>query len=295
MGRRQGRTPPYEIMQHVGSGSPLPRSSVRRVRGGSVGWLGLVWNGIKSVGKWVIELGEKIADFHGFSSFIERLRSFRGLSAFRGGEVAAVRLPWPVLALLGVVGLAAMGLMFQIGHHVAGRSAPAVLVTDQPAHPNTESSPIVANKADRPEANTVVAMGTVPPGPEVVGGVRTVLQPVESPGGSGGIALTDPRAVGRNYFILATVRPSEVEGVRQLQKFLAERGLETFLDTVNNGRLRVLVDVTRGFTRDELRNLEHAEHEQRIRSLGREWKKAQGGIGTDLRDIYRDRYDGPTQ
>ncbi|MEO0513973.1 MAG: hypothetical protein AAF086_01595 [Planctomycetota bacterium] len=286
MGRRQGRTPPYEIMQHVGSGSPLPRSSVRRVRGGSVGVVGLVWGGLKAVGGWFADLGGLIADFRGFSSISERLGAWRA---------AEVRLPWPVLALLGVVGLAAMGLMFQIGHHVAGRSAPAVVASGETAAPTSDHPPRVTKNTDQPAADTVVAMGTVPPGPMASGRDRAVLEPVETPGGSGGIALTDPRAVGRNYFILATVRPSEVEGVRELQKFLAERGLETFLDTVNNGRLRVLVDVTRGFTREELRNLKHAPHEQTIRALGREWKKQQGGIGTDLSDIYRDRYDGPTQ
>ncbi len=286
MGRRQGRTPPYEIMQHVGSGSPLPRSSVRRVRGGSVGLVGLMWGGIKAVVGWFVGFWGWVAGFRGFSSSFEQIRGWRA---------AEVRLPWPVLALLGVVGLAAMGLMFQIGHHVAGRSAPAVVATAEPGAPNADTPPVEAKKGDQPASSNVVAMGTVPPGPAVSGNDRTVLQPVETPGGSGGIALTDPRAVGRNYFILATVSPSEVEGVRELQKFLAERGLETFLDTVNNGRFRVLVDVTRGFTREELRNLKHAEHEQTIRALGREWKKQQGGIGTDLSDIYRDRFDGPTQ
>ncbi|MEM9418993.1 MAG: hypothetical protein AAGA25_08095 [Planctomycetota bacterium] len=286
MGRRQGRTPPYEIMQSVGSGTPLPRSGVSRVRGGSVGPVGLVWGGIKSMGGWFAGLGGLIADFRGFSLISER---------FRGRSAVEVRLPWPVLALLGVVGLAAMGLMFQIGQHVAGRSAPEIELAaiDENGLQGGQNG-LQGSEHAAPD-NTVVAMGTVPPGPDIPTKERIVLKPIETPGGSGGIAFKDPRAVGLNYFILATVRESEVEGVRELQKFLADHGLETFLDTSNNGRLRVLVDVTRGFTREELRNLEYAEHEQYIRSLGREWKKSQGGIGTDLRDIYRDRFDGPTQ
>ncbi|MEM1028416.1 MAG: hypothetical protein AAGJ38_10065 [Planctomycetota bacterium] len=290
MGRRQGRTPPYEIMQNVGSGAPLPRSGVSRVRGGSVGLLGLVSGGFKSVGSKIAEWGGKITDLRGFSSILERFVGF-----FRG-EGAAVRLSWPVLALVGVVFVAGMALMFQIGHHVAGRSAPGEVATGgSPENAPNEASGAVGSEDTASVPNTVVAMGTVPPGPDVSGRDRVVLAPVESPGGSGGIALTDPRAAGRNYFMLATVKPSEVEGVRELQQFLADHGLETFLDSVNNGRLRVLVDVTRGFTREELRNLEHAEHEYRIRSLGRQWQQLQGGIGTDLSDIYPDRFDGPTQ
>lgn len=294
MGRRQGRTPPYEIMQHVGSGTPLPRSPVRKVRGGSVGPVGLIWAATRAVGGWLAGLGSIFAGWRDSWGPLNRLMS--GDNDRESGGAFELRLPWPVLVLLGVVGLAAMGLMFQIGHHVAGKSGQTVVATTGPAEPALPSSAVGRDTAEVEDVpGTVVAMGSVPPAPAIPGQARTVALPVESPGGSGGIALTDPRAVGRNYFILATVRPSEVEGVRELQKFLAERGLETFLDTVNNGRLRVLVDVTRGFTREELRNLEHAEHEQLIRSLGREWKKAQGGIGTDLRDIYRDRYDGPTQ
>ncbi|MEM9913408.1 MAG: hypothetical protein AAF911_00435 [Planctomycetota bacterium] len=290
MGRRQGRTPPYEIMQNVGSGAPLPRSGVSRVRGGSVGLLGLVWGGFKAVGSKIGEYGGKITDRRGFSSISERF-----VGVFRG-ESAAVRLPWPVLALVGVVFMAGMALMFQVGHHVAGRSVPGEVATGgSPENAPNEASGEAGSQDSASAPNTVVAMGTVPPGPEVPARDRVVLDPVESQGGSGGIAQYDPRAAGLNYFILATVRPSEVEGVRELQKFLAANGLETFLDSVNNDRLRVLVDVTRGFTREELRNLEYAEHEQRIRSLGRAWKKQQGGIGTDLSDIYRDRFDGPTQ
>lgn len=277
MGRRQGRTPPYEIMQNVGSGPPLPRSGVRKVRGGSVGLVGLAWGGMKAIGEWLAGWGGLIADFRGFSSISERF------SSFRGGEAAAVRLPWPVLVLLGVVGLAAMGLMFQIGHHVAGRSAEVsggsnMTAQVEPIQPLADDALTIGRIPRAGQSDTVIPMAPVRVEP---------IQPL------GGAYTEDPRLPGLNYFVLATVRPSEVNGVWALQQFLAERGVATFLDNANNGRFRVLVDVTRGFTREELRNLEHAEHEQMIRSLGREWKQQQGGIGTDLSDIYRDRFDGP--
>ncbi|MBB6431059.1 hypothetical protein [Algisphaera agarilytica] len=280
MGRRQGRTPPYEIMQNVGSGTPLPRSGVRRVRGGSVGLLGLTWGGIKSIGGWFAGLGGFIADFRGFSSISERF------GGGRGTNTVEVRLPWPVLVLLGVVGLAAMGLMFQIGHHVAGRSA--VPAEQQQASAQDEQQQALAvestieggmNQAE--SLGPVVEMGSAPVEP---------VQPL------GGAKAQDPRLKGLNYFVLATVRPSEVtsevNGIWALQEFLAEHGVATFLDSTNNDAFRVLVDVSRGYTAEEVRNVAYAEHEHYLRSLGREWKKLQGGIGTDLSDIYRDRYEG---
>lgn len=303
MGSRRGRTPPYEIMRSVGSGSPLPRPRRGWLRSDSGGLAGVLTARLKSIGAGLAGFIGDLAKIRGLSEFQSTLRRATG----KMGRPIEVRLPWPVLALLGVVGLALMGLMFQVGQHVAGRSAEPGAVATRHSGQNPDvaagesSSPGgVSHDGTEPSGNpgggSVVAMGSLPgdyqnPG----GGQRTVLNPVETPGGGGGIALTDPRAVGLNYYILATVTPGEVTGVRNLQKFLADNGLETYLDKANNDRFRVLVDVTRGFSRDELRNLDYGTHEQRIRLLGKQWKKQQGGLGTDLSDIYRDRYDGPTE
>lgn len=285
---------------------------MRNVRGGSVGLLGLiggkVWGMIKAVGGALVAFWGVLRGFRGVGQVSDAVRDRVG----RWAKPVEMRLPWPVLALLGVVGLAMMGLMFQIGQHVAGGSTPApapgiaavpgntpasgVMVAADPSERQsrgklTGDSPM----SERDRAGTVVAMGTVPLAGRGPGEDRVILQPTDTPGGSGGIALTDPRAVGLNYFILATAHEKEIDGVRRLQKFLAEHGLETYLDKPNNTGLRQLVDVTQGFTRQELRNLEHATHEQHIRTLGKLWKQQHGGLGTDLSDIYRDRYDGPTE
>lgn len=295
-------------MQSVGSGSPLPRSRVRNVRGGSVGFLGLIgghgWGAIKTMGGWLAAFGGMLRGFKGVGDVVDATRERVGGWA----KPVEMRLPWPVLALLGVVALAMMGLMFQIGQHVAGGAGAdrgtlaeaAERSGDGAGRSATEShsgqglaETAAGGGPDR--TGTVVAMGTVPTSAVGPGGERAILKPTETPGGSGGIALTDPRAVGLNYFVLATAHEKEIAGVRQLQKFLADHGLETYLDKANNAGLRQLVDVTQGFTRQELRNLEHATHEQRIRTLGKLWKQQHGGLGTDLSDIYRDRYDGPTE
>jgi hypothetical protein len=119
------------------------------------------------------------------------------------------------------------------------------------------------------------------------------LEPAEVPGGAVRLPSSDPRALGLNYYILVTVRPSEIDGVRRLQRFLAEQGVATFLEKANNGRLRRLVDVTRGYSAAELDSLQHAEHRHRVQSLGKRYQKLNKGLGTDLSDIYLERYDGP--
>ncbi|MEM1109556.1 MAG: hypothetical protein AAGH99_12795 [Planctomycetota bacterium] len=269
MGRRHGRTPPYEIMRNVGSGAPLPRSGVSRVRGGSVGFFGLIVGGLKS--GWVglvglVGLGERLAD-------LRSSKSGKGLAAVE------LRLPWPVLVLVGLGGVITMAVVFRAGQHVAGRSAgsESVEIADKTGPQGLESE--VQDEA--------LAAGQDPS--VVEWKPLAQVEPVQPLGGD---RAQDPRIPGLNYFVLVTVPPSEVDGVWALQEFLAERGVATFLDSTNNDRFRVLVDVTRGYTAEETRNLAHVDHEYTLRSLGREWKRSQGGLGTDLSDIYRDRYQG---
>jgi hypothetical protein len=204
-----------------------------------------------------------------------------------------VRLP---AGLLLVLVLAAAGLLigvYQIGQHtgsapIAGRTLPQ----PGPVEADTQSADGVAEDSWRDA--TVVARGTLPE--------RGQLEPRDVPGGAvitpakdvlRWLPISDPRIAGLNYFNLVTVAPSEVEGVRQLQRFLAEHRVATFLDTANNGRLRVLVDVTRGFSRQDLDTLEYAEHRHRIQALGKQFQRLNHGMGTDLSDLYLDRFDGP--
>ncbi|MEM8737434.1 MAG: hypothetical protein AAGG38_03010 [Planctomycetota bacterium] len=291
MGRRQSRTPPYEIMRHVGSGTPLPRSPMKNVRGGSVGFFGAACAAVKRAG-----LGATRGIPHALSG------GLRGIAApAKVTELAeavhhpvGLRLPGWLWALLGVTALAIMGLMFQIGQHVAGRSAAS--------SPPPAVTAYSGGTTDVLPGGTVVAMGEVPiPSSEMPGGGIPLLD-LNQPGLSaydydrakGGIAVTDPREPGRNYYILSTVRPSEVAEVRKLQAFLAEGGLATYLDSTNNGAFRQLVDVTRGYTKAERRQGLHDAHELKIRELGQRWKRHNKGLGTDLSDLYPDYYRGPS-
>ncbi|MEO1237170.1 MAG: hypothetical protein AAFX76_10315, partial [Planctomycetota bacterium] len=207
------------------------------------------------------------------------------------GRPVELRLPGWLLGLLGLTALAALGLAFQVGHHVAGRSAQpggdvvakapeGGAVSDSVESGAEQTGRTLASAADAPD----LPSGPVGPMNVIAHGSEDELR--------GGIAWEDPRAPGRNYFVLSTVRPSEVEGVKKLQRFLADGGLATYLDTTNNGRFRVLVDVTRGYTREERSQGLHDAHEQRIRELGRRWQRQHSGRGTDLSDLYLDYFRG---
>ena len=198
-------------------------------------------------------------------------------------KTVEVRLSGGVVGLIAVVGIAALALTFQVGQHLGGRTGPSVADASSHEAPRVSSDGVsrpASSGMNQTGRNGVVAMGSLP------------LEPAEIPGGAVALPSSDPRAVGLNYFILTTVRPGEVEGVRQLQEFLAAHGVATFLDKANNGRLRVLVDVTRGFSARDLDSLQHAEHRHRIQALGQRYKKQNKGLGTDLSDIYLDRFDG---
>ncbi len=186
-----------------------------------------------------------------------------------------------VVAVLGL-----MTLMYQIGQQTADVSDVDALAGKSPPASVLGDSELPGSM----DHHRVVAMGSLP------------IEPADVPGGS--VTLSnqrpakvvlpsrDPRAVGLNYFTLLAVPPDMVEEVRELQAYLAENGLSTYLDKTNNGRLRNLVDVTRGYSRQELDTLEYAEHRYRIQALGQRYRRQNGGRGPDLSDIYPDRYDG---
>ena len=196
-----------------------------------------------------------------------------------------LRLPGAALGGVGLGALGLMVLMFQIGQQTATVS-PNVAGRETTT-PTADASRSLPGNAD----GAVVAMGALP------------LEPLDVPGGS--VTLSnqprptvvlpsrDPRAVGLNYFTLLAVPPDMLEEVRELQAYLAANGVVTYLDKTNSGRLRNLVDVTRGYSRQELDTLEYAEHRYRIQALGQRYRKQNGGRGPDLSDIYPDRYDGP--
>ena len=195
-----------------------------------------------------------------------------------------LRLSGAVLGGIGVAAVGLMALMFQIGQQTA---SPTPIAGGAVA-----SSDAAAERGTSPADGAVVAMGSLP------------LEPLDAPGGAVTLSnrprptvvlpAQDPRAVGLNYFTLLAVPPDMLEEVRELQAYLAANGVVTYLDKTNRGRLRNLVDVTRGYSRQELDTLEYAEHRYRIQALGQRYRKQNGGRGPDLSDIYPDRYDGPT-
>ena len=290
-------------MQSVGSGSPLPRSRVRNVRGGSVGLIGVAVGGLISA--WRGVCGGIGAATAGIAGLFSRGRggTYGGRSSGSGvsgvlGKVAEpvqLSLSRGVLALLAVVVVALLGLMFQAGQHMAGRGGPETgeIAAGQPS--NTPEGP--GNAADTSqivqvpvEDGTGEATATLPIEPrEAVGGaVDVTVQPAPVD-----IPRYDPRAPGRAYLILATVRPSQIDGIRKLQQFMADNRVATYLDTTNNGRFRVLVDVSRGFTVEEQRSGLTLDHKRKMMLLGQKWKQFNQNRGTDLSDMYWDLYHGP--
>lgn len=303
MGSPHGRKPPYEIMQSVGSGSPLPRSRARNVRGGSVGLIGVVIGALTRFGGGVLGLIQAMLAALGRLFSRDQGTSYGdgsgggGASGVSGvlekvSQPVQLRVSRWVLGLMAVVGLALLGLMFQAGQHVAGRGGPgdgAPMITQDDVTPSGQTTDGLALTPET-EPGPVVAMGSMP------------LEPREAPGGAVDVTVEtpvaipnyDPRAPGRAYLMLATVRPNQIDGIRKLQKFMAENRVATYLDTTNNGRFRVLVDVSRGFTAEEQRAGLAIDHKRKMMLLGQKWKQFNHNRGNDLSDMYWDLYHGPS-
>ena len=201
-----------------------------------------------------------------------------------------LRLPRAVVAMLAVGSVALMGLMYQLGQHTAESPYP-LAEAGETGGTGIESNAVGSVPGRSEISGAVVAMGSLPLEPaDVPGGAVTLSTGVPR---SVVLPTRDPRAVGLNYFTLLAVPPDMLDEVRELQAYLAQNGLITYLDKTNSGRLRNLVDVTRGYSRNQLDTLEYAEHRYRIQALGQRYRKQNGGRGPDLSDIYPDRYDGP--
>ncbi len=99
--------------------------------------------------------------------------------------------------------------------------------------------------------------------------------------------MRDPRQPGLNYFVL--IHYPEDEALR-LVGFLRAAGVEAIALSSHNTRLCKVVALT-GFTREELGGARQQAYEQRLRDLGRQWKKTRAGAG-DLGDMYPELYKG---
>ena len=114
---------------------------------------------------------------------------------------------------------------------------------------------------------------------------------MEAPGGAIDLPTVDPRLAGNNYLRLVSLRGVDIDEARRIQKFFQQAGVATILTgsklfdpaqgKTPEGWISV-VDVTRGFTRDEWYNGEHEPYYTARRALGRAWKAHNRGVGSDL-------------
>ncbi|MEM7627275.1 MAG: hypothetical protein AAF333_16890 [Planctomycetota bacterium] len=280
---------------------------MRNVRGGSVGLIGVVFGAIGRLGGGVYGLLRAAPGGLGrlFSRGHDKTYESADVSGGGGSAVSGVietvvrpvelRVSRGVLVLLAVMGLAVLGLVFQAGQHVAERGTQtAGGGSDEAVVAQADTAPSGENTGDledAPDAGPELDPGAVPLEPrEALGGaVDVTVKPAPV-----AIPRYDPRAPGRAYLILATVRPSQIDGIRKLQRFMAESRVATYLDTTNNGRFHVLVDVSRGFTAEEQRNGLTIDHKRQLMLLGQKWKQFNNNRGHDLSDMYWDLYHGPS-
>ena len=103
--------------------------------------------------------------------------------------------------------------------------------------------------------------------------------------------LIDPRVPGSNYLIVAQYPEDEAE---RLSDFLWERGVETLLQRLDNGRFHVIVVTPpEGFTKEAMGLGEHVPFRTQMLALGRAWKQHNGNRGDDLTSMYFKRFDPP--
>ena len=93
----------------------------------------------------------------------------------------------------------------------------------------------------------------------------------------------DPRIPGLNYLEYITTVPEEAE---RFQHWLARHRVASIALPSHNDRFVHVIDVTRGFTADELRDRDEVRFLSERRLLGRKWRRHNDGRGDDLSDMY---------
>ena len=96
------------------------------------------------------------------------------------------------------------------------------------------------------------------------------------------------REPGLNYMQLITSTREDCENVA---RFFGARGVAIQLVPVHNRGLWVAYAVKRGYRADELGSESQQRYEDLLKSLGRDYKRNNGG--TDLSTMIFKRYDGP--
>ena len=225
---------------------------------------------------------------------LEALREYRHV-LYQAGT-APLRIETPRL----IVGAAAAGVVlvvvcaFWLGRFTSGAEAGEVTAAADPARPTARDTLLALRE-------TVVPPAPVNPRSDLPAsrlerealarGETLVEEAEEAPGGGDRLGLpdADPRVDGLNYLALVTTTPQEA---RRIQGFFAEYGVATFITKPNNGGLVRVIDVSRGFTRDEYRSGAEADHRSHRLALGRAWKRFNNGIGDDLSSMAYSKYQG---
>lgn len=97
--------------------------------------------------------------------------------------------------------------------------------------------------------------------------------------------VQDPRASGRNYYVLATTQP---DGAIRLAEFCRERGLEAYVVGGHNARFSQVIALPALESASSNDPLVRSLREQILR-IGRQWERSEPGA-TDLSDAYIQLY-----
>ncbi len=142
--------------------------------------------------------------------------------------------------------------------------------------------------------------GAAGPAPVVAGGEALIApsppgswfdQGQDTPGGAAHLPTADPRIPGYNYLCFVSLRAEDIDEARRIQRFFQQAGVATILtgsklfDPASSEKLKgwiQVVDVSRGFSREQWFNGEHESFYAARRALGRAWKAHNRGIGSDL-------------
>lgn len=187
--------------------------------------------------------------------------AWRGaLDWWQAGTPVVLRLPRGWAVLLGVALIGLIVLAYWTGHS-RGYTAAEVALGQQETEIRTGRAPVEL--------------------PVGAGDEMVQATPVAPP------AVRDGRQPGKNYLMLALYPESEA---LRLQRFLAARGVETWVVPSNNGLFHVVG--TKGYTREERSAGADKDYYDLMRRLGRDWQAANDGRGLNLSDMYWALYEG---
>lgn len=96
----------------------------------------------------------------------------------------------------------------------------------------------------------------------------------------------DPRTPGLNYMVMARRNRRDAQ---RLAQFVMDQGVETILVPLGD-EMFLIVATERGF--ESVRSEEARAYRNRLREIGRAWKRHNEGRGSALEDMYFDLHEG---